>query len=433
MNHRQFSPGAVLADYKPQLNSKFQGNPFIEALPPSLSEQELGELLALGPDFSPEQRNWPDVERIQKAFGLGNIMIPLERHIAVANCVDSMLRNGYVGREPLTKRDGERMQALYEGRSCSQGFVGAYSDGTAQLSAMLMGLPGMGKTALVKRIFSYLPQVIYHPESNRYQVTRLHVEMPSDGSSVKGLAHGILSQLDRIIPGAQYYQECALKGRPGADALMRSVARLMHRHAVGFLIADEVQNVVHARKNSQVVMTELVSACNELGVPILFIGTNKAAQVFSLDFRQSRRACGHGIPLWNALDRASGEWEEFLEVLWGYQWVRKPVEYSEKMSELMFELSQGIIDVAIKLFAAAQVGAIRSGDEMLTPSLLESVYMQQMHMLHPMLSALKRGSYEDILRYEDIAAPSMAQVWAASQQSAAWKQKYGAAAGFSGE
>ncbi|UXY16640.1 TniB family NTP-binding protein [Chitiniphilus purpureus] len=424
MNPIIFSPMAVEARYTPQLLPKFQGNPLIEALPPSLSDEQLVELLACKPDFCPEQRNWGDSERIQMVGSLSNIRIPLERDVAVANALNSMLRNGYVGRAPFTKADGERIRAIYEGGCHSVGVTGAYLDDPAQLSAMLMGLPGMGKTALVTRWFSHLPPVIYHPEFMRYQVPWLHVEMPSDGSSVKGLAYGILSQLDRLIPGADYYQQFAVKGRPGADALMRSVARLMHVHSVGFLVADEVQNLANARKNKQVVMTELVSACNELGVPILFIGTYKAAQVFSLDFRQSRRTCGHGIPLWTPLDRASGEWDEFLDVLWSYQWVRSYVEYSEEISELMFDLSQGIIDVAIKLFAGAQARAIRSGDETLTPSLLERVYMEQMYMLHPMLRALQRGSVEDVMRYEDIAGPSVAQVLAASQQSAAWKRKH---------
>ncbi|WP_367185326.1 hypothetical protein [Rugamonas sp.] len=60
----------------------------------------------------------------------------------------------------------------------------------------------MGKTTMVKRFLAAYPQVIFHRESNVYQVTYLHVEMPSDGKSVKGLAHGILAELDRLIPNA---------------------------------------------------------------------------------------------------------------------------------------------------------------------------------------------------------------------------------------
>jgi len=93
-----------------------------------------------------------------------------------------------------------------------------------------------------------IPKVIYHEEYNLYQIPYLHVEMPSDGSSIKGLAHGILQKLDELIPGADYYSQYALKGKAGADTIMRSVARLMNLHLVGLHICDEVQNLTNATK-----------------------------------------------------------------------------------------------------------------------------------------------------------------------------------------
>jgi len=78
----------------------------------------------------------------------------------------------------------------------------------------------VGKTTLVKRWCAHIDEVIYHPDLHVYQVPYLHVEMPSDGSSIKGLAHGILQRLDQLIPGANYYHDYAIKGRPGADTLI---------------------------------------------------------------------------------------------------------------------------------------------------------------------------------------------------------------------
>jgi hypothetical protein len=290
----QLSPGCVTAEYTSQRLPHYRGNPLIEALPPVLSEDQLIDVLMLLPEFSVEQRDWPSEERLQMLLTLQNFMVPMSRHIELIRAVDSMLRAGYVGRVPQTAAHAARFQAIYENQKAGLSFSQSSASRAAQISSLLIGMSGMGKTTTLARWCCHMPQVIYHPELNLYQVTYLHVEMPSDGSSVKGLAHAILHQLDRLIPGANYYKTYAGRGRPGADSLMRAVARLLHIHCVGLLIGDEVQNLANARKGSQVLMTELVSACNELALPILFVGTNKAAKVFSQDFRLSRRASVNG-------------------------------------------------------------------------------------------------------------------------------------------
>lgn len=271
-----------------------------------------------------------------------------------------------------------------------------------------MGLSGMGKTSVVKQWLTQFPEVIYHEETNTYQVLYLHIEMPSDGSSIKGLAHAILHRMDQLIPGANYFKNYAAGGRTGSDALMRSVARVLNMHFVGFIVADEIQNLANSTKGKQTVMTELVSACNELGVPILFIGTNKAAKVFSLDFRQSRRSSGQGLTLWDRLSAENEkygdtEWVDFLATLWEYQWVKHPVPLDTQYVEYMYRYSQGVIDIAIKLFASAQARAILDGTEQLTLELLTNVYNAEFKLLHPMVDALRDNDIERLVEYEDIA------------------------------
>jgi hypothetical protein len=280
---------------------------------------------------------------------------------------------------------------------------------TPQLSTSLIGISGMGKTTLVKRWCAHIDEVIHHADLHIYQVPYLHIEMPSDGSSIKGLAHGILQKLDQLIPGANYYQEYAVNGRPGADTLMRGVARVMHRHFVGLLVCDEVQNLANAKKGGQTVMTELVSACNDLQVPILFIGTTKANKILSLDFRQARRSCGHGVSQWERLPSSVApgevdEWRDFIEVMWQNQWVTKPVELSENLLAIMYRFSQGIIDVAITLFASAQARAMLDGSETITADLITKVYAEELRPLHRAIDALHSGDVHAIAQFDDISS-----------------------------
>lgn len=403
------------AQYTLQRLPHFQGNPLIEALPKSFSDDELRDTLMLRPAFDVDQREWATHERIQMLGTLSNFMVPFSRHVELARSLDSMLRNGYVGRVPFTPAHAKKFRADYPLIAGDASFLPTEAGATPQLSSLLMGVSGMGKTSVVKRFFSKIPKVIYHEKYHLYQVTRLHVEMPSDGSSIKGLAAGILHQLDQLVPGANYYETYTQRGRAGADTLMRSVARVLNAHCVGFLIADEIQNLTNSRKSSQTVMTELVSACNDLGVPLLFIGTNKAAQVFSLDFRKSRRASGHGISEWNRLPEtvAEGEvheWKQFLKILWTFQWTRTPVELDAQLAETMYYCSQGIIDLAIKLFASAQARAILDGSERMSAALLADVYEKEMRLVHPMIDALRTNDLDALMHFEDIAPTSVSEI-----------------------
>lgn len=408
-------PIMVDASYSKQRLPHFRGNPLIEALPPSLTDEQLFNLLTRRPEFDSSQREWMAYERILMIGTLSNFTVPLTRHFELARALDSMLRNGYVGRAPWTPEHAKRFRADYPLIKPDDLFVPRGSATPPQLSGLLMGVSGMGKTTIVDQCLSYLPKVIYHEKYNLYQVTRLHVEMPSDGSSIKGLAAGILHQLDQLIPGARYFETYSQRGRASADTLMRSVARVLNSHCVGFIVADEIQNLTNSKKSAQTVMTELVSACNDLGVPLLFIGTNKAAQVFSLNFRKSRRASGHGISEWPRLSESVAndevdEWRDFLEILWSFQWSKNPVPLDDELAHTMYHYSQGVIDVAIKIFASAQARAILDGTEKVTSTLLACVYNKEMKMLHPMIEALRSGNLEALLQFDDIAPVSVAEI-----------------------
>lgn len=409
-NHRNvLSPNCAVADYKPQRIPQFIGNKLIEALPPSMSDEELYKALSLQPQFSPEQREWPTHERIYMLTGLKNFMVPLSKHFELGRALDTMIRSGYVGRTPRTPKHNAYFKTIHENEKAKRPFAQSAETHTPQLSTSLIGISGMGKTTLVKRWCAHIDKVIYHPDLHVYQVPYLHIETPSDGSSIKGLAHGILRQLDELIPGANYYNDYGLKGRPGADTLMRSVARLMHQHVVGILICDEVQNLANARKGQQTVMTELVSACNDLKVPILFIGTTKALKVLSLDFRQARRSCGHSVSPWKRFPSEVepgqiNEWNQFVQVLWKNQWVQNPCELTEIILTTMYRYSQGIIDVAITLFASAQARAMVDGSETITPELIRKVFIEELEPLHEAIDALYHNDFEAIAKFDDIGS-----------------------------
>ena len=407
MNHPLPSAQTVYAQYIEQRPPQYKGNPLIEALPPPMTNQGLEESLTLMPDFHVSQRAWPAADRLMMLETLQNFMMPMTRHRELCRALDSLLRSGYVGRAPKTPGHAAIFQALYARQMAGETFSQTADSRTPEYSSSLIGVSGMGKTTAVERWLAHLPKVIFHPDFNHFQIPALHVEMPSDGRSSNGLATGILHKIDELLPGSNYYKMYSQSGRSGTDALMKSAAHVMSLHSVGLLVCDEVQNLANSPKGSQTLMTELVSACNITKVPTLFVGTNKAIKVLGAEFRQARRSSGFGLAPWDRLQPGTAaepeEWDVFLEILWQFQWVQRPVALTPLLAHYMFDASQGVIDLAIKLFVSAQARAMWDGSETLTPELLQDVYRKEFQLLHPMISALRDDNFEMLTKYDDIA------------------------------
>lgn len=396
---------AVEAIYRPARIPRYRGNPLIEALPPALEPDSVIESLRHLPDFEEAQRGWSNSERTQMLDGLSSFMLPMEQQVAVVLALDRMIRSGYTGRAPKTP-DGVRIaDRIYQLQQEGKGFAQSQVNHSVQISTSLIGVSGMGKTTTIRRWCASIPKVIYHPSTNIYQVPWLHIELPSDGASIKGLATAIFQALERRIPRSNYV-ELYTKGRPSEEMMILAAARLMHQHFVGVLICDEVQNLANSPKGAEVLMTQLTSLCNVLELPLLFVGTNKASKVLGLDFRQGRRSVGEGVQPWNRLmpkDKGgNGEWEDFVGTLWRYQWVRKPVELVTAHSSFLHYASQGVVDLAIKLFKCAQMRAMLDKSETLSFELLDSVYQNEFKLLHPMLDALRSNKQRLIDQYDDI-------------------------------
>ncbi|WP_241658691.1 hypothetical protein [Aeromonas dhakensis] len=73
----------------------------------------------------------------------------------------------------------------------------------------------------------------------------------------------------------------------------------------------------------------------------------------------------------------------------------------------MYELTQGVMDIVVKLFALAQIRAIVTGAEHIKPPLLRKVFEDEFKPVHPMLAALRSGRAELIAKYDDLLMPEI--------------------------
>jgi hypothetical protein len=144
-----------------------------------------------------------------------------------------------------------------------------------------------------------------------------------------------------------------------------------------------------------------VTLSNDVKIPYVTIGTPRGLALLNGVFREARRVSDMGGDIWDAFGEG-GEWKHFVNGMWGYQWTKKPVELSPDLNRVLYDETQGITALVVRLFQLSQIEAIRSGTETLSPSLLHKVATQKFRVLAPMLAALRSKDEKEIRKYEDL-------------------------------
>ena len=108
----------VIASYQSTGIKRYDGNPFIEALPPILSVAQAGNSIKGKVDFHPSERLSSPKSRMHMVVSLlDDYFQPLSQHVLLQEKIDMMLRMGYVGRNIS---DGSLNRKLQEGYDLNQ-------------------------------------------------------------------------------------------------------------------------------------------------------------------------------------------------------------------------------------------------------------------------------------------------------------------------
>jgi hypothetical protein len=185
------------AQYRPSPVAEYANNPLIEALPPILSEAEAAMSIAYFPTEPDAERSRPKEVRLHCIDRLKTLVQPLPIHIELESAISSILRSGYVGRNPMHATTWRHLHTLSTDRRHLAGFNSSAS------TFSLVGLSGIGKTTALNAVLSSYPQLITHhryqnKEFIHTQVTWLKLECPYDGS-LSGLCHAFFKALDKAL------------------------------------------------------------------------------------------------------------------------------------------------------------------------------------------------------------------------------------------
>ncbi|MCA0952145.1 AAA family ATPase [Shewanella chilikensis] len=399
---------------------RYRGNPLIEALPPIMDLQALKVKLTGKVEFNPKDCYVKGHIRAHQISALlDDFFQPLSIHKQLEEKISVMIRGGYVGRNIADGSLNQKMQEGYQRimSGATNDFRFAQSNSTAK-SMSLIGCSGSGKSSTINRILATYPQVVYHQEYNFIQLPYLRIECPSDGS-LKSLCLNFFREVDRTLHTG--YEEKYARKRHSTEVLLSLMGQVATQRAIGVLVIDEIQRLTLKRSISKEAMLEFfVALVNVVGVPVVMVGTPKARPIFEMELQAGRRSAGFGSLFWEPMQRGTAkadpktgksrrtEWQAFTDKLWQYQWLSCRDEVlSDEIRDCWFDLSQGVLDIVVKLFVLAQMRAISTGLERITVKLLRTVYEQELKPVHPMLDALRRDDPELIVKYSDLQLPEM--------------------------
>jgi hypothetical protein len=397
----------IAANYIEQPIIDYKGNPFIEALPPILSPIEAAVALRHTPYFDAEERSLPAHIRLHCVERIKDLIEPLSDHIDLEQRFSRMIRHGYTSstRNPMAT---EYIKLLNTGaeaiRTNDLDYFFNYTLGRTTASGfVILGMSGIGKTTCVEKILLTYPQIIKHRSYKNKklfinQIVWLKLDCPFDGS-IKGLCLKFFHSIDQLLD-TRYLNK---HGKGSVESMLPKMSQLALIHGLGVLVIDEIQNLNQAKSGgSQKMLNFFVELVNTIGIPIVLIGTKEGLAPITQAFCNARRSTGEGDKNWLPMLNDE-EWAKLIKAIWPYQWTEKECPITQEISNVLYEESCGITDIAVKLFILAQWRAITIGKEKIGISLITSVAKDSLNSVRPALELIKRGDYNTLVtNYPDV-------------------------------
>jgi hypothetical protein len=424
-----FTRGSIVqAEYREPEITDYSGNPLQEALPPILSTDQLILRLQHFPTYNESLRRANDEVRYLLIQNAMRFFVPLDIHVDLYRRFSNVIRIGYAGRNPLVRLKRRRLSPAAQSFDQYADQPDPAPDEFLSTAAgfNIAGISGVGKSFSINRILKLLPQVIHHGEFRgkpftHSQIVWLKIDCPFDGNP-RGLCISFFKAVDALL-GTNYRANHAKRRRIQTELLL-DMATVAENHYMGVLVIDEIQRLSVAKSGgAELLLNFFVQLVNEIGVPVVLVGTYKALEVLSRQFSQLRRGTGQGDLIWDRMQN-DGQWQLFVKSLFRAQYTRKrfsaedfekrppqtesypsalpPKAPPKTLSDVLYEESQGITDLAVKMYMFAQERAIDTGKEIVTSNIIRSVARDKFRMLRDVLLAIRHQDKRALSGWDDV-------------------------------
>lgn len=340
-------------------------NPFLNVLPEFMEWDAFRKAVEVTPELSKEG---PITTRLLELNKLSDLFVPLSYSYYFYCKMMMMLNETYSSRSLA-----EFVSSIMETRR--------WYDNPAELpkkkkksvpGLSLIGVNGMGKTTIVEKVFSLLPQVVFHKTLGVKQVLHLKIDCTTKGST-KQICHSFFNELDQIVD-ENYF------GKLGSEPEEKLVIHMSNKsllHRLGVLVIDEVHNLETANKATRKkIMNFFKELNNRIGIPIVYLGTDLAVPILFEDYQTRGRTQGRGMPPLSNFEQDDEEWKYYLQQLWKHQVLRNSGDLTDELRAAYFQESNGIIRKVNNVHRLAQEIALFQGKEEITTELIAATREQ---------------------------------------------------------
>lgn len=388
------------AVYKDQAIKEFQGNPFIEALPSTGMIGSKLKKIKYTPIITETERAQDIIGRAASIRKIENLSCALSNYLGLGLIIDGMIRNSYSFRNPLSPESVREIVELAQQSNESKSIV-IFNDlfsrtSTTDNMITLIGGSGVGKSQCIKEIFSLYPQVIFHNEykgvymDTKSQVVYMKFDAPKDGS-VRSLCENFFTELDGILESGTFYYDMYANSNRSENSILNNMALQCRNIGLGVLIIDEIQYLTINKANSRLFINFFTEFANKIHIPVILIGNRDAEDLFKV-LRDVRRVGSGAEFQWLPMEKDDPDWNKITNVLWDLQVLRDKGELTDSINSNLYEESQGIIGVLVKVFIFAQLYALVNKKETLDSQLISDAVKIYMPRLKNMLTNYKNGN-----------------------------------------
>jgi GTPase SAR1 family protein len=332
-------------------------------------------------------RNLPKYKREDFLYRLKLFRQPLPDYLACFRMIEKAIKESYCPRNPFSIQTTHYLHHLdYENTEIVPDGGVISPEGTAMT---LVGESGVGKTKMLEQVIKCFDQVIHHKKYQGLacpiaQVVWIKVTCPIN-ASLSGLCRSILKEIDRAL------RRPLTKPSSRIEALIEQIEMEVRNHFIGVLIIDEMQNLKLQRTGGvENLINFIFNLIVRSGIPSLFCANPEFIETISYEFKTARRAESAGFISMRRMSKQV--WDMFVPALWDLQITNTYTPLSEEMSNRLYSYSQGIIDVAVRIFEQMQRITLLNNDETMTPSLIDAAYEEACQLTNQGLSLLREAN-----------------------------------------
>lgn len=399
--------------------SLYEQNVLVNRLRPLMSREKTIGTLTYLPPIPKNVRSIPRYERLHYLLALQELHIPSETEARMSDTVDLLLRGNYRTLDPQLPETWAFISEEKAGRRPRP----------PAMSAVVTGLPGTGKSSSAQHILTSIEQTIEHakfPMSSKpfKQLVWLSCEVPASGRA-KDFAARLMYETDRAL-GTDRFSETLSRGTSKGHDMLEMWRKAARSNFLGLLHLDEIQNLFKIPSLAQrrmkksadedppklaIVEDECLRALlgfMNSGIPLLVSGTPDGFNALNSRLSTSQRIMFGGRHLFTAYRNIKDEfYVDLLSTLLDYQFVAKPIKYSEAFAELILELTGGFVRIIIALWFLAHRVAFdrhKDGDDDLLVEDFKRAADIFLAPLKPALDAARSNSPTKMRNFSDLVA-----------------------------